>query len=181
MAEALMRRETSIRSRTARPTVARRQGERAAHLPVNGERRRKQEKRLQRHAGRKGAEGVLRDVAQPDALGELGRKRAFRLGEGGIDGRARAGPGPQGGDHDIHREPARLIEAEDLLKLRRRAFQPANLGDATRRTPSSKRRTWTISSSAETICSRIAREGSSSPAISTIVSSRARASRGLLA
>ena len=36
---------------------------------------------------------------------------------------------------------------------------------STRRTPSSNRRTWTIRCRAETICSRMAREGRSSPAI----------------
>ena len=44
---------------------------------------------------------------------------------------------------------------------------------STRRTPSSSRRTETTKCSAETICSRMARDGNSSPAIKTIVSKRA--------
>ena len=51
----------------------------------------------------------------------------------------------------------------------------------TRREPSSSRSRWTIRSSAEATCSRIARTGRSKPAISTIVSMRASASRGALA
>ena len=51
----------------------------------------------------------------------------------------------------------------------------------TRREPSRKRSMWTMRSSAEAICSRIARVGRSKPAISTMVSIRARASRGALA
>ena len=51
----------------------------------------------------------------------------------------------------------------------------------TRRLPSMRRARWTMRSMAEATCSRIARSGSSTPAISTIVSRRASASRGVLA
>ncbi len=50
-----------------------------------------------------------------------------------------------------------------------------------RREPSRKRSTWTMRFSADAICSRMARVGRSKPAISTIVSRRASASRGALA
>ena len=50
-----------------------------------------------------------------------------------------------------------------------------------RRTPSDARSSWTMTLMAEAICSRMARTGRSKPAISTMVSSRARASRGVLA
>ena len=50
-----------------------------------------------------------------------------------------------------------------------------------RREPSRKRSTWTMRLSADAICSRMARVGRSKPAISTIVSRRASASRGALA
>ena len=50
-----------------------------------------------------------------------------------------------------------------------------------RRDPSTRREIWTIRSNAAAICSRIARKGRSTPAVSTSVSRRARASRGVLA
>ncbi len=49
-----------------------------------------------------------------------------------------------------------------------------------RRVPSRNRATWTIKSTAEEICSRMARTGRSKPAMSTMVSTRARVSRGEL-
>ena len=49
-----------------------------------------------------------------------------------------------------------------------------------RREPSLKRVWWTIRSTADATCSRIARTGRSMPAISTMVSMRARVSRGPL-
>src|SRR3982750_3857304 len=51
----------------------------------------------------------------------------------------------------------------------------------TRRVPSRSRVSWTTTSTAEAICSRMARSGRSIPAMSTRVSSRAMASRGELA
>src|SRR5919112_1870666 len=50
-----------------------------------------------------------------------------------------------------------------------------------RRVPSRSRVSWTTTSTAEAICSRMARSGRSMPAMSTRVSSRAMASRGELA
>ena len=50
-----------------------------------------------------------------------------------------------------------------------------------RRVPSTRRETWTIRSNALEICSRMARSGRSTPAVSTSVSVLARASRGLFA
>src|SRR5215217_2235337 len=49
------------------------------------------------------------------------------------------------------------------------------------RVPSLRRDCWTMMSTAEAICSRMARTGRSTPAISTIVSRRESMSRGLLA
>ncbi len=49
------------------------------------------------------------------------------------------------------------------------------------RVPSLRRDWWTMRSTAEAICSRMARSGRSTPAISTIVSRRESMSRGLLA
>ena len=51
----------------------------------------------------------------------------------------------------------------------------------TLREPSRMRDCWTMTSTAEEICSRMARTGRSMPAMSTIVSSRASMSRGVLA
>ena len=53
--------------------------------------------------------------------------------------------------------------------------------DVTRRLPSRRRVIWMIRSTALQICSRMARSGRSMPAISTMVSRRASASRGVLA
>ena len=53
--------------------------------------------------------------------------------------------------------------------------------DMMRRAPSDARSSCTITLMAEAICSRMARTGRSKPAISTMVSSRARASRAVLA
>ena len=51
----------------------------------------------------------------------------------------------------------------------------------TLRLPSERRDSWMMMSTAEAICSRMAREGSSMPLISTIVSRREMTSRGELA
>ena len=63
------------------------------------------------------------------------------------------------------------------------ALHAVDLDDTrvTRRTPSRPRLMWTSRSMADAACSRMARTGRSMPAMSTIVSSRASASRGELA
>ena len=70
-------------------------------------------------------------------------------------------------------------ELEQILQRHLVALHPLHLGDLHDLARAvGQALLWTIRCSAEAICSRMARTGRSNPAISTIVSSRASASRG---